>query len=108
MAAARKRRATTGAPPPPAAHGDIWAEAVEQAGAPESRKTSLFVHATLREMILSGRLHPGERLSQARLAESLNVSRTPMREALRMLQEEGLIDAEPDRRPRVRGFDPGE
>jgi DNA-binding GntR family transcriptional regulator len=87
---------------------DIWAEAVEQAGAPESRKTSLFVHATLRDMILSGRLKPGERLSQAQLAQSLNVSRTPMREALRMLQEEGLIDAEPDRRPRVRGFDAGE
>src|SRR6266550_5826009 len=120
MATPRKSHSTSAAPRGRAAHAgagprdgqhqvpDIWAEAVEQAGVPESRKTSLFVHATVRDMILSGRLQPGERLSQARLAESLNVSRTPMREALRMLQEEGLIDAEPDRRPRVRGFDPGE
>lgn len=91
-----------------AGDADVWAEAVELAGLPESRKISLFVHATLREWILTGRLEPGQTLSQLQLAQKLGVSRTPMREALRMLQEEGLIDAEPNRRPRVRGFDPAE
>jgi DNA-binding GntR family transcriptional regulator len=95
-------------PAQPEGTRDFWAEAVELAGVPESRKTSLFVHSTLRDVILSGRLKPGTTLSQARLAQILKVSRTPMREALRMLQEEGLIDAEPNRRPRVRGVDPGE
>jgi DNA-binding GntR family transcriptional regulator len=87
---------------------DIWAEAAEAAGGLESRQTSQYVHAMLRDVILSGRLRPGESVSQARLAQTLNVSRTPMREALRMLQEEGLIDAVPNQRPRVRGVDPGE
>ncbi|WP_367318848.1 GntR family transcriptional regulator [Streptomyces sp. HUAS ZL42] len=53
-------------------------------------------------MILSGELPPGSVLPQAEMARRLGVSRTPMREAFRLLQEEGLIDARPDQRPRVR------
>lgn len=45
----------------------------------------------LRQMILSGRLQPGEHLLQDRLAAELGVSRTPLREALLKLQEEGLV-----------------
>ncbi len=45
----------------------------------------------LKSMILSGRLRPSERLSESRLADRLGVSRTPLREALMKLEEEGLV-----------------
>lgn len=45
----------------------------------------------LRDAILDGTLPPGLALSESRLAEQLNVSRTPVREALRVLESEGLI-----------------
>jgi DNA-binding GntR family transcriptional regulator len=45
----------------------------------------------LKEAITSGRIAPGERLVEARLAEELGVSRVPVREALRQLKQEGLI-----------------
>jgi DNA-binding GntR family transcriptional regulator len=48
-------------------------------------------YGDLKEMILSGRLRPAERLSESRLAELLGVSRTPLREALMKLEEEGLV-----------------
>ena len=60
----------------------------------------------LRELILGGALQPGVVISQVELARALGVSRTPLREAMRMLQEEGLIEAEPNRRARVTRFDP--
>jgi DNA-binding GntR family transcriptional regulator len=66
------------------------------------------LHAYLRECILDGRLPPGTKLSQAGLAEQLGVSRTPLREVLRMLQEEGFVDFEPNQRMRVAGLDPAE
>lgn len=62
----------------------------------------------LRELILGGALQPGTVISQVELARALGVSRTPLREALRMLQEEGLVEAEPNRRARVTRFDPGD
>ena len=48
------------------------------------------VFHTLREAILKGDLKPGERLMELQLAAKLGVSRTPIREAIRMLQQEGL------------------
>jgi DNA-binding GntR family transcriptional regulator len=45
----------------------------------------------LREAIYVGRYAPGTRLRQEQLAEELNVSRTPLREAMRVLQHEGLL-----------------
>src|SRR5918998_1911085 len=53
--------------------------------------------AELREQILSGELPEGSVLSQVKLAERFGVNRTPLREALRMLQREGLIDAQYNR-----------
>jgi DNA-binding GntR family transcriptional regulator len=51
----------------------------------------------LRQMILDGELPPGTRLSERALGERLGVSRTPLREALRMLASEGLVRHEPNR-----------
>lgn len=48
------------------------------------------VFNTLREAILKGELKPGERLMEIQLASQLGVSRTPIREAIRMLEQEGL------------------
>ncbi len=48
------------------------------------------VFNTLREAILRGDLKPGERLMELQLAAQLGVSRTPIREAIRMLEQEGL------------------
>ncbi len=52
---------------------------------------------SIRKMILSGRLAPGERLIEERLTEELGISRPPLREALRLLQQEELIQTRPRR-----------
>ena len=62
------------------------------------------VYTSLRESILNGTLPPGESLSQVQLASKLGVSRGPLREAVRMLQREGLVEAEVNRRGRVSSF----
>jgi DNA-binding GntR family transcriptional regulator len=59
----------------------------------DPRRTSIDVHTHLRDLIISGALPPGTELKQAELARVFAVSRTPLREAFRMLQEEGLISA---------------
>jgi DNA-binding GntR family transcriptional regulator len=69
-------------------------------GAP-ARQGVEYVHDVIREAILDGQLEPGTTMSQVTLANGLGVSRTPLREALRMLQNEGLIESEPNRRVRV-------
>jgi DNA-binding GntR family transcriptional regulator len=51
----------------------------------------------IRALILSGDLKPGERLIEERLTEHFGVSRPPLREALRVLQQEGLIQSLPRR-----------
>lgn len=53
------------------------------------------VFRTLRDAILTGKLIPGERLMENQLAEKLGVSRTPVREALRMLALENLVELVP-------------
>lgn len=49
------------------------------------------VFQTLRQAILRGTLQPGERLMEIHLAQKLGVSRTPVREAIRMLELDGLV-----------------
>ncbi|MFI5957646.1 GntR family transcriptional regulator [Cryptosporangium sp. NPDC051539] len=75
---------------------------------PEVRQAIPALHAYLRECVLDGTLVPGTKLSQVALADQLGVSRTPLREVLRMLQEEGLVEIEPNQRTRVAGLDPEE
>ncbi len=74
----------------------------------DRRQSRVAVHARLRQLILDGTLPPGSVLSQVPLSRALGVSRTPLREAMRMLQEEGLVDGEPNQRIRVTGFDSGD
>ncbi len=50
-----------------------------------------LVFESLREAIISGHLRPGERLMEMQLAEEMGVSRTPVREAIRKLELEGLV-----------------
>ncbi|MEU9336521.1 GntR family transcriptional regulator [Streptomyces sp. NPDC048290] len=58
-------------------------------------------HDLLRTAILYGELEAGLSLSQAALGDRFGVGRTPLREALRLLQREGLVVAEPNRRVSV-------
>ncbi len=55
------------------------------------------VAAQLRDRIFAGELLPGMFLDEARLAEELSISRTPLREALKVLTAEGLVRHEPRR-----------
>ena len=59
----------------------------------------------LREEILSGALGPGERIRQEEVAERLGGSRLPVREALRILETEGLVEIEPHKGARVPRLD---
>ncbi|KFI33497.1 GntR family transcriptional regulator [Haematobacter missouriensis] len=56
----------------------------------------------IREAILSGQIGPGERLKTAELAHRLGFSTMPLREALRKLEGEGLVEIEPNRGATVR------
>ena len=64
------------------------------------------VYDRVREAILEGEIAPGATMSQVALADELGISRTPLREALRMLQSEGLVEAERNRRVRVAPVSP--
>ncbi|MGH4032023.1 GntR family transcriptional regulator [Actinomycetota bacterium Odt1-20B] len=70
---------------------------VEPLGAVRER-----VLATLRQEIISGRLHPGDRLVERELADRFGVSRVPVREAIRALLAEGFVTFETPRRAVVR------
>src|SRR5437868_1065177 len=51
----------------------------------------------LRQMLVEGRIAPGAKLNERELSELLNVSRTPLREAIKMLAAEGLVELLPNR-----------
>lgn len=51
----------------------------------------------IRKLILNGKLMPGDKINQAQLADELAISRGPIREALRLLENEGLIQHIPNR-----------
>lgn len=63
-----------------------------------------IVFETLREAIISGKLLPGERLMEIQLAEEMGVSRTPVREAIRKLELEGLVVMVPRKGAYVAGM----
>jgi DNA-binding GntR family transcriptional regulator len=78
----------------------------ETAGSPavdlKLRTYKRAVFETLRDMILFFELAPGERLVETELATRLGVSKTPVREALFLLESEGLVDVAPYRGATVR------
>lgn len=63
-----------------------------------------LVFATLRQAILKGELNPGERLMEIQLAEKMGVSRTPIREAIKKLADEGLVTLIPRKGAVVAGI----
>lgn len=71
---------------------------------PRPLTRSQNVAEALRQRILSGDLAPEEKLQEVALADSLGVSRTPVREALRILAEDGLLTYAPNRGYSVRRF----
>ena len=62
------------------------------------------VLSRLRDAIVEGRLTPGARVAERELCAELGVSRTPLREALKVLAAEGLVELLPNRGARVRQF----
>jgi DNA-binding GntR family transcriptional regulator len=81
---------------------------VVPAGAEPIRRLSLHdqVATRVRDMIIEGGLEPGSRINEGALGASLGVSRTPLREALKTLAGEGLIDFVPARGAIVRKLTP--
>jgi DNA-binding GntR family transcriptional regulator len=77
-------------------------EALRPGGLPAHGATVAFIVERLREDILAGRLAPGSRLVECELTARFSVSRGPVREALRRLAAEGLIEHRPHRGALVR------
>ncbi|SIN75472.1 transcriptional regulator, GntR family [Acetomicrobium flavidum] len=70
----------------------------------EFRPIRDLVLERLREAILNKKLKPGDRIVESELAQALNVSRTPVREALRVLEAEGLLKRAPRKGLFVKGI----
>jgi len=70
----------------------------------QTSSLSSVVQSELERMILSGELPPGEKLTEVALAARLGVSRGPLREAFRMLEEAGLVRTEKNRGVFVRNL----
>lgn len=85
----------------------------DRKGLPQGFDSSVFqarrfadeVATIIRQLILSGQFEPGERLNELNLAETLSISRSPIREALQALAAEGLVRAVPGRGMFVAAFD---
>lgn len=73
-----------------------------------SEPNTLTAYHRLRTWIVEGQLRPGERIVETRVADVLALSRTPVREALRMLQSEGLVRVQPHRGATVRSLSTGD
>ncbi len=66
---------------------------------PKSISDQIYEH--LKARILYGEIHPGERLAQEKVAEQLQISRMPVREAFRRLEQDGLVERLPQGGVRV-------
>jgi DNA-binding GntR family transcriptional regulator len=93
-----------------AVNGQLTGErskASDRAAVPLISRPSLHDEVTdrLRDMIVEGKLSPGERVNEAALCDQFGVSRTPLREALKVLASEGLVNLLPRRGARIAGLD---
>lgn len=71
---------------------------------PEATATASWVAKLLRDRIVKGELPPLARIVERRLSAELNVSRTPIREALKLLQSDGLIEISRNRGAQVTAY----
>ncbi len=74
----------------------------------ERRSLHRDVADQIRDMIVEGELPPGERINEGALSEQFGISRTPLREALKVLASEGLVELRPNRGTRVSAITPEE
>lgn len=74
----------------------------------ERRSLHRDVADQIRDMIVEGELPPGERVNEGALSEQFGISRTPLREALKVLASEGLVELRPNRGTRVSAITPEE
>jgi DNA-binding GntR family transcriptional regulator len=70
-----------------------------------SRNLAEQVAGVIVDSIASGALLPGQRLVETEIAQRLQVSRVPLRESLKMLEAQGILDSAPHRGARVADFD---
>ncbi len=94
----------SGTGPPAAADAPVGAHPPPAGSQPSAE----FAYHRIRQWIVEGRFRPGERLVEQRIATELEVSRTPIREAMRMLQSEGLVLMEANKGTTVRPLSIGE
>jgi DNA-binding GntR family transcriptional regulator len=90
------------------AYDGVSVDAAEPGAGPtgaDSRRATAEVGNRLRAMVVEGVLPPGSVLSQVALARQLGVSTTPVREAIRLLEAEGLLITERNHRARVPPLD---
>ncbi|GGD72708.1 GntR family transcriptional regulator [Paenibacillus nasutitermitis] len=68
----------------------------------EKQNISEEISEIIKERILEGELNPGDRIIETKIAKELNVSQTPVREAIRLLAGEDIVTIVPNRGPSVR------
>lgn len=71
--------------------------AIRNASPIESKSTVDLVREKLTQYLLDGSLEAGERIVEVQLARSMNISRGPLREACRLLEQQGLLESKPYR-----------
>jgi len=99
----KPRFATDGALP-------VRAASLRPGGPPAFRREPLHALAAdrLRRLVMRGEIAAGEKINEIAIAEALGVSRTPLREAIKLLASEGLLELLPGRGARVRRFSASE
>lgn len=80
----------------------IYKFSPEQAGTNQPLSSNLF--SRLQTDILTGKIRSGEKLTEQKICEQYSVSRTPVREALRQLETDGLVESIPNRGAYVIGL----